>query len=55
MHLRFDENDDLVVEDIPDDIMQALDRRAALSDSSTEDVMRALLLQLLGEAEAADE
>lgn len=46
--IRFDENDDVVIDDIPDDIMAAIEHRAATNGHSAEDEMRDLLLTLVG-------
>ena len=54
MRIRFDENDDLVVEDIPDDFMGQLEALAAQHGRTTEDEMRDLLMKLLAQWEADD-
>jgi len=48
MKVRFDENDDLVIDDIPDDIMQMLEHLAARNDTSVEGEMRSVLCQWVG-------
>ena len=45
MKVRFDENDELVIDDIPDDIMQTLEHLAARNGTSVEDEMRAVLIK----------
>jgi plasmid stability protein len=40
MRVRFEENDDIVVDDIPNDIMAEIERRAAEKGWSPEDELR---------------
>lgn len=47
-NIRFDENDDLVIDDIPDDMMEALDRLAKRNGRSVEEEMRLILFQIVG-------
>lgn len=44
MKVCFDENDDLVIDDIPDDIMRRLEHLAARNGTSIEEEMRALVI-----------
>ena len=46
VNIRFDENDDLVVDDIPDDLMAAIEQLARSNERSVEDEMRAILIEL---------
>jgi hypothetical protein len=46
MKFRFDEHDDLVVEDIPDDIMDETTRIALERGVAVEDIWRELISQL---------
>ena len=48
MEIRFDENDDVVVEDIPDDIMASLALLAKRHDRTLEDELRDVLTKLFG-------
>lgn len=54
MRIRFDENDDSVVDDIPDGLMVELEALAAWHGRTPEDEMRDLLMQLLAKWEAED-
>ena len=49
-NIGFDENDDLVISDIPDDIMLALEQRARASGHEVEEEMRIVLSKLLANA-----
>ena len=46
MKFRFDQNDDLVIDDIPDDVMAAIEARASANGRTAEDEMRDLLTGL---------
>ena len=48
MEIRFDENDDVVVENIPDDIMANLNNIAKRNDRTVEDEMRDVLIKPYG-------
>lgn len=48
MEIRFDENDDVVVENIPDDIMADLEILAKRNARTIEDEMRDVLIKLYG-------
>jgi plasmid stability protein len=52
MHIRFDENDDLLADDIPDDLMAELEALAEKHGRTPEDEMRDLLMKLLSKWEA---
>ena len=45
-NIRFDENDDLVVDDIPDDLMADIEQLAKSNERSVEDEMRAILIEV---------
>ena len=47
MKLRFDENDDVALEDVPDDMIEMASEIAARRGIESEDVWRELLTQLL--------
>lgn len=53
-NIRFDENDDVVIDDIPDDLMVAIERRAEINGRSVEDEMREILLELCRSDRADD-
>lgn len=42
-NISFDENDDLVIDDIPDDLMLLIERRAFEHGRTVEDEMRLIL------------
>jgi hypothetical protein len=45
MRFRFDENDDLVLEDIPDDLVEAVNRRALENGVDPEDKWREIIIK----------
>lgn len=47
MKFRFDENDDLIVDDIPDDLMDLVAQRAEQHGIGVEDVWRNLIVRLV--------
>ena len=55
MHIRFDSNDDLVIDDIPDDIMTRLEETALARGRTTEDEMRDLLEILVANWKGSDD
>ena len=55
MHIRFDSNDDLVIDDIPDDIMTRLEEMALARGRTTEDEMRDLLEILVANWKGSDD
>ncbi len=44
--IRFDENDDVVIEDIPEDLMTEIESRAATNGHTAEDEMRFIIVDL---------
>ncbi len=52
MKFSFDENDDLVLEEIPDDLMEAAAKIAFDRDVSAEDIWREILTQWSRESAA---
>ena len=55
MHIRFDSNDDLVIDDIPDDIMTRLEEMALARGRTTEDEMRDLIEILVANWKGSDD
>ncbi|MFM9978616.1 MAG: hypothetical protein ACKVOP_11310 [Sphingomonadaceae bacterium] len=49
MSIRFEDNGDVVVDDIPDDIMAEIDRRAQLRGWTAEDELRDLFIRQYSE------
>ena len=55
MHIRFDSNDDLVIDDIPDDIVTRLEEMALARGRTAEDEMRDLLEILVANWKGSDD
>ncbi len=49
MRVRFDENDDIVVDDIPDEMMAEIERRANEKGWSPEDELRDIFIRAVRE------
>ena len=49
MKVRFDENDDIVVNDIPDEMMAEIERRANQKSWSPEDELRDIFIRAVSE------